>query len=455
MKFLLTLASLLRFFGLLGLLSLASCTPKEDARISGRLVLEYWEKWTGFEREAMAGVVDDFNNSQDKIFVRFLSVSRIDQKMMLATAGGVPPDIVGLWAINLPSYAENNALMPLDYLAKDAGIRQEDYLPVFWKLCSYRNFLWALPSTPSVTALHWNKKMFREAGLDPEQPPRTIAELETFNAKLTRKNADGSLAQIGHMPQEPGWWMHDFPSWFGGASWDGATKLLLDAQPNRHFFTWLESYPKRFGGAAMFELRGGFGNFASPDNPFFNGKVAMIMQGVWMNNFIKKYAPTGFEYGAAAFPEEEEHPGAPLTIAETDILVIPAGARHPKEAMQFIAFVAQQKNTEKLCLGQHKISPLRQVSDEFMNHHSHPYLKVFQSLANSSRAQPTLSLPTFKEYANDMITYVNLVLLGRMGADEARVTMLARQQKALDAKVDRWNKVAPVRVALWEKEIHP
>ena len=455
MKFLLTPSAALRFLGLLGLLFVASCTPKEDARISGRLVLEYWEKWTGFEREAMARVVDDFNNSQDKVFVRFLSVSRVDQKMMLATAGGVPPDVVGLWAINLPSYAENNALMPLDYLAKDAGIRQEEYLPVFWKLCSYRGFLWALPSTPSVTALHWNKKMFREAGLDPEQPPRTIAELETFNTKLTRKNSDGSLAQIGHMPQEPGWWMHDFPSWFGGASWDGSTKLLLDAEPNRHFFTWLESYPKRFGGPAMFELRGGFGNFASPDNPFFNGKVAMIMQGVWMNNFIKKYAPAGFEYGAAAFPEETEHPGSPLTIAETDILVIPAGARHPKEAMQFIAFVAQQKNTEKLCLGQHKISPLRKVSDEFMNHHSHPYLKVFQSLANSSRAQPTLSLPTFKEYANDMITYVNLVLLGRMGADEARVTMLARQQKALDAKVDRWNKVAPVRVALWEKEIHP
>ena len=74
----------------------------------------------------------------------------------------------------------------------------------------------------------------------------------------------------------------------------GPQKLLLDAQPNRHFFTWLESYPKRFGGPAMFELRGGFGNFASPDNPFFNGKVAMIMQGVWMNNFIKKYAPAGF-----------------------------------------------------------------------------------------------------------------------------------------------------------------
>ena len=87
--------------------------------------------------------------------------------------------------------------------------------------------------------------------------------------------------------------------------------------------------------------------------------------------------PLVFEYGAAAFPEETEHPGAPLTIAETDILVIPAGARHPKEAMQFIAFVAQQKNTEKLCLGQHKISPLRKVSDEFHESSLPPLFESF------------------------------------------------------------------------------
>lgn len=455
MKFLLTPPAVLRFLGLLGFLFVASCTPKEDARISGRLVLEYWEKWTGFEREAMARVVDDFNNSQDKIFVRFLSVSRVDQKMMLATAGGVPPMSwdSGL-SISLPTPKIMRSCHWIIWQRMRA-FANKTICPSSGSCALIAIFSGPCPPPPPSQPYTGTKKMFRDAGLDPEKPPQTMAELEAMNTKLTRKKQDGSLAQIGHMPQEPGWWMHDFPSWFGGASWDGANKLLLDEQPNRRFFSWLESYPKRFGGSAMFELRGGFGNFASPDNPFFNGKVAMIMQGVWMNNFIKKYAPADFEYGAAAFPEETEHPGAPLTIAETDILVIPAGARHPKEAMQFIAFVAQQKNTEKLCLGQHKISPLRKVSDEFMNHHSHPYLKVFQSLANSSRAQPTLSLPTFKEYANDMITYVNLVLLGRMGADEARVTMLARQQKALDAKVDRWNKVAPVRVALWEKEIHP
>lgn len=446
---------LFRFLYLVLPAFLIGCAPKDDPRISGRLVLEYWEKWTGFEREAMEKVVEDFNQSQNRIFVRYLSVSRVDQKMMLATAGGVPPDIVGLWAINLPSYAENNALMPLDRLAKEAGIEESAYLPVFWKMSQYRNFLWALPSTPSVTALHWNKKMFREAGLDPEKPPRTIAELESFNEKLTKKNSDGTLAQIGHMPQEPGWWMHDFPSWFGGPSWDGANALLMDQPPNRHFFQWLESYPQRFGGSAMFQLRGAFGSFASPDNPFFNGKVAMIMQGVWMNSFIKNYAPAGFEYGVGAFPEEIEHPGAPMTIADTDILTIPAGARHPRESMQFIAFLQQPKNMEALCLGQRKISPLRKVSPDFIARHTHPYLRTFLDLASSPRAQPTLALPTMRQYANDMTIYVNQVLLGRLPADQARQEMFERQQKALDAKVARWNHVAPVRTALWQKEIQP
>jgi len=419
------------------------------------VVLEYWEKWTGFEREAMAEVVEAFHRSQDRIRVRFLSVSRIDQKMMLATAGGVPPDIAGLWDVNLPSYAENNALLPLDRLAREAGVMEKNYIPVFWRLCRYRGYQWALPSTPSVVALHWNKKMFREAGLDPDRPPRTLAELESLNEKLTRKNSDGSLAQIGHMPQEPGWWMPDFPSWFGGASWDGGDHLLFDAPPNRKFFQWLQSYPERFGGPEIFKLRGAFGTFASPDNPFFNGKVAMILQGVWMDNFIRKYAPEGFSYGVAPFPESTAHPLAPLTIAQTDILVIPAGARHPREAMEFIAFVQKQKNMEALCMAQRKLSPLAVVSDDFYRRHPHPYLREFQRLSQSPRAQPTLCLPTMREYSNDLIIYSNLVLLGRKTGEEARQEMALRQQKALTAKLDRWQRIAAVRTAKWNRELAP
>ena len=44
------------------LLPLCSCNRKADARTEdGRVVVSYWEKWTGFEDDAMQAVVDDFN----------------------------------------------------------------------------------------------------------------------------------------------------------------------------------------------------------------------------------------------------------------------------------------------------------------------------------------------------------------------------------------------------------
>ncbi|MFM6173092.1 MAG: ABC transporter substrate-binding protein [Sphaerospermopsis kisseleviana] len=428
--------------------SLGATEPPGD-----RTVVEYWEKWPGFEGEAMQAVVDDFNASQDRIFVRKLTVSRMDQKMMLATAGGVPPDIAGLWAMYLTSYVENNALTPLDKLAREAGIREEDYIPVYWQMCTQKGHLWALPTTPTVTALHWNKKMFREAGLDPEQPPRTLEELEQFNERLTKRNPDGSLAQIGHLPQEPGWWTRDFSNWFGGSVWDGGGRLLLDEQPSRDHFRWAATYPERFGGDAMNRLRGAFGNFASPQNPFFNGKVAMIVQGVWMNNFIRQYAPPDFEYGVAPFPSPAAHHGPPVSIADCDVLAIPKGAKHPKEAMEFIAYTQTQAAMEKLCLGQKKFTPLRAVSPHFVDKHPHPYLQTFIDLANSPNVKPILALPTVIQYSNDLATYMNLLLLGRMSPDEARGALQVRQQRALDKKTERWNRVKEQRLAEWRSQL--
>ncbi|NCZ97497.1 hypothetical protein EBZ02_10210, partial [bacterium] len=68
-------------------------------------------------------------------------------------------------------------------------------------------------------------------------------------------------------------------------------------------------------------------------------------------------------------------------------------------------------------------------------------------------ALPALTIPTFREFENDLSVYTNLVLLGRMEGEAARMEMSARQQKALDAKLNRWNRVAPVRTAEWRKEV--
>src|SRR4051812_27821681 len=59
-----------------------------------RVIVDYWEKWTADEGDQMKQIVDDFNNSvgaQKHIYVRYVSISTINQKTLIATAAGVPP----------------------------------------------------------------------------------------------------------------------------------------------------------------------------------------------------------------------------------------------------------------------------------------------------------------------------------------------------------------------------
>src|SRR5580704_18664731 len=78
------------------------------------IVVQYWEKWTGVEQISMQKIVDDFNNSvgrEKHIYVRMLSMSNIDQKTLVATAAGVPPDVAGLWDPTIIQFGALGALL--------------------------------------------------------------------------------------------------------------------------------------------------------------------------------------------------------------------------------------------------------------------------------------------------------------------------------------------------------
>jgi len=106
----------------------------------------------------------------------------------------------------------------------------------------------------------------------------------------------------------------------------------------------VESYTRRYGLDAVQSFTSGFGNFASPQNPFYAGKIAMEFQGVWMDNYVGQFAP-GMEYGVAPWPTAA--PGLDnFTVADLDVLAIPRGARHPREAWEFIKFMCFNKEQQ-------------------------------------------------------------------------------------------------------------
>jgi multiple sugar transport system substrate-binding protein len=414
----------------------------------GRTLVTYWEKWNGAEREGMQALVDDFNASQEKIFVEMTAVSALDQKTLIATAGGNPPDIAGLWDVNIVPYAEKNALTPLDGLIAKAGIKEKDYIPVFWKLCVYGGHSWALPSTPATTGLIWNKDLFAKAGLDPERPPRTFAELDAYSKKLTRFGKDGHITQMGFLPAEPGWWNFGWGEFFGGRLWDGGARITADDPGNAAGFAWVQSYAKFYGvGALQTFASNALGNFASAQNPFMAGQLAMEMQGVWMGNFISLYAP-GMKWGAAPFPVVKEGDD-PVTFAGSDVLCIPRGAKHVDEAFAFIAYVNRQGPMEKLCVAHQKNSPLRAVSAGFYQRHKNPYIRMFQKLGYSRHAAslPRISIGT--EYVNELKNAFDRIWLLQATPAQAMGEVQARIQASWDLELAKRQALAKSPPSAW------
>jgi ABC-type glycerol-3-phosphate transport system substrate-binding protein len=408
----------------------------------GKVHVTYWEKWGGFEAAAMQRVVDEFNRTvgaEQGIVVEYLSTANVDRKTLVATAGGDPPDVAGLWLANLYSFADRSALMPLDDFIRAAGFTpaewQARYAPVYGDMGEYRGKIWGVVSTPSMTALHWNKTLFREAGLDPERPPRTVAELDEMAERLTKRDPrTGQIQQIGFLPQEPGWFAWSFPQWFGGQLFDGAQIMIGRRAENRACYQWVESYTRRYGRDAVRAFASGFGNFASPQNPFMAGKVAMVFQGVWMHNYLQQFAP-GMDLGIAPWPATR--PGLEnFSPADADVLAIPRGARHPRAAWEFLRYVstanpgaqsvAELTGMELLCYGQKKNSPLREWSPAFANFHPHPQIALFRQLAESPNAVHTPKIGIWQEYNRELALVFETARL-REGDLEAALAFCQRR----------------------------
>ncbi len=355
---------------------------------SDRTIIDYWEKWTQAEGRAMQRVVDQFNQSQSRIFVRYFAISDIDRKASIAIAGGSPPDIVGLWNFNVPAYSMSGAIMPLDELFTSGALNRDDYAPAVRRLMSHNGQTWALVNTCGTVGLYYNRALFKEAGLDPARPPRTISELDEMSARLTITEPSGRIQRAGLLHTEPGWWTWFWGYYFGASLYDAAADRATAKNPiNIDAYTWVTSYPRRYGAKNMVALQAGLGNYSSAQNAFLSGRVAMVLQGPWLANVIKQYAPD-LDYAVAPPPVADSiyDPAQPIALVDSDVLMIPRGCPHPREAMEFLAYTQRPDVVEFLSTVHCKNSPLLRASPEFLSNHPNRYVAVHGELAASPRA---------------------------------------------------------------------
>jgi multiple sugar transport system substrate-binding protein len=108
-----------------------------------------------------------------------------------AFAGDSPPDVSYVVDSFFPKFADAGALVDLASLeGVDLSTWEPLFDPTTWKRGTRDGKVYGLPFLQSGISLVWNKKLFSDAGLDPETPPENWEELREFAKQLTK--ADGS-----------------------------------------------------------------------------------------------------------------------------------------------------------------------------------------------------------------------------------------------------------------------
>ena len=326
----------------------ASTEAERKALAEGRTLIVYWDRHSGHEHEARRALIEEFNRSQDKVYVRALPLGydSLMEKMLTSIAGGAPPDVCALDGTIMAQLVGQGCFMPIeDYVSRSPYVQEAGFFPYMWRAVAFDGHVWGVPTTTDTYCLLWNKQAFRKAGLDPERPPQTLEELEEYAARLTIRGPAG-LEQIGFLPWLPWDLTHMWGLLFGGQWYDEATGLMTCADDPAliRMLEWQQSFaidpkatdnpPYATDPAKILSFQQGFGAYMSANNPFYSGKIAMITEGEWQVTFVPKYAPE-LDWGVAPIPTPDGV--TPRTYSSTCIAdCIPKGCRHPEAAWAFL-----------------------------------------------------------------------------------------------------------------------
>lgn len=166
-------------------------------------------------------------------------------------------------------------------------------------------------------------------------------------------------------------------------------------------------------------------------------EVASEIQGVWMSNFIQMYNPK-LNWDAAPFPYPDGHPElANTNYVDTDTLSIPVGAKHPKEAFEFMKYTQRQDVLEKLNLLQKKFSPLNKTSDHFWKVHENPKIRLFYELAKSKNVYSSPRVGFWSEYLAELNAAFDSITLLTKTPKQALHEVTVRMQPIMDRYLRR------------------
>jgi sn-glycerol 3-phosphate transport system substrate-binding protein len=249
--FMLIVVSLILVFGAMGCSSDTSGDVQKSE--DGRTLVTLWHAMGGDAGEALSDIVENFNDSQDEIFVQADYQGSYEESLnKLRQVGGTSeaPSLMQVFEVGTKYMSESGYIEPMqkfiDQDSFDLSQLEENILGYY----QVEGKLYSMPFNTSNAIMFYNKDMFRDAGLDPDNPPRTFNEVKEVAKQLTK--GSGSSAEIhGFGLLTHGWFIEQLLANQGAHLIDSGngrngepTKTIINEDPGLKIFQWLDDMNK-------------------------------------------------------------------------------------------------------------------------------------------------------------------------------------------------------------------
>ena len=296
--------------------------------------LQMWER-SGGNAKMVDTLVAMWNekNPDRKINLTYIEHSEMVAKLAQAVASGEVPDLMGMDLIYAPQFEKAGQLVDITDKIKDWP-ELKTASPGHMTVATWEGHLYGVPLYADVSALFYNKDLFEKAGLDPNKPPTSLAELRADADKITALGDDikgyylpGSCAGCNIFTVGPLMWASGAKIETAGP---GDEPLVGDGV--KQVLQWARDMIK--AGNVHESDRAETGNTFHLQ--FGSGKVGMMGTGNFNIQLVHDQNPN-MKFGITLLPGVE--PGSAASFIGGDLVVVPNGSKRVDDAVDFMKFI--------------------------------------------------------------------------------------------------------------------
>jgi multiple sugar transport system substrate-binding protein len=299
---------------------------------------------------------------------------------------GRAPDVIQLANIWSSRFAEMGALAPLEGLLPSSII--SDHLTWRKGVNTFRGSTYSIDWALTSSLIFCNKTVLREAGLDPERAPKTLAELKAMSARIDARKlrrdgqpVHGFGAPTGKGEVTASYWS-PFLHCFTEGMIDDSGNVALDSKAGIQAL----DYYRELIRAARLPLNQ---SIWSLRQQFAQDRIGFMIDGSMGRGFFRKESGlgSGFDAHFLAAPMPVGPAGLHGVLAHHHSLAISNQCSAKEEGIAFMTHLLSDRDLARQYFEEEGLLPARQSLLD-LPEYSDPYARLVLSEVRQARALP-------------------------------------------------------------------